>query len=54
MVYEELDKGAALETQIMERCEPTARIGRVAICVNVRNIDSSQSSVEEGVLCRHN
>ena len=33
MVYEELDKGAVLETQIMERCEPNARIGGGVICV---------------------
>ena len=54
MVYEELDKGAVLDTQIGERCQPTAIIGRVAICVDVRNIASSPCSVEEGLVRRQN
>ena len=54
VVYEELDKGAALNAQIVERCQLTAHIDRVAICVYIRNIDSSPCSVEEGVVCRHN
>ena len=54
MVYEELDKGAALDTQIVERWQPTARVGRVAICIYVCDMNSSPRSVEEGVVCRQN
>ena len=54
MVHEELDTGAALNAQITEGGEPAARIGGVAIRVNVRNVDSGSRSVEKGAVCRHN
>ena len=45
-----LTKG--LNAQIVERGESSAPIGYVAICVYIRNIDSSPRSVEKGVACR--